>query len=165
LVCLDAPGLAGKQQELAKVRQQLDRLVDAIAEGTPAATVRERMTALERRRQSLETELATAEDRQPGLHPALAAVYRDRIACLAAALEDDDAAQARERIRASVEAIRLIPEDGRLRVQVHGALGAILALAEVSRNDKRPGHVPEALLEQIKMDAGTRIGLCRTRLR
>jgi site-specific DNA recombinase len=65
-------GLTGKRHELAKVRQQLDRLLDAIAEGTPAAAVQDRMIALESRRQSLETELATAEEPQPRLHPAVA---------------------------------------------------------------------------------------------
>ena len=75
-------------------------------------------------------------------------------------LTENDAAEAREQIRGLVEAIRLIPEDGRLRVEVRGALGAILALADGARlsgsgTGKRPGFVPEALLVQVKMDAGT----------
>ena len=71
-------------------------------------------------------------------------------------LEGDDAAEAREVVRGLVEAIRLVPEAGRLRIEVRGELGAILRVAEGARNDKRPGGVAEALVEQIKMDAGTR---------
>lgn len=90
----------------------------------------------------------------------MADVYRERVAVLTEALAEDDAAEAREQIRGLVEAIRLVPEDGRLRVEVRGALGAILALADSARtsgpgNAKRPGSVPEAFVVQIKLDAGT----------
>jgi hypothetical protein len=43
-------------------------------------------------------------------------------------------------------------------------LGAILRLAEgagFARNGKRPGFGAEALIEQIKMDAGTRNRRCQ----
>lgn|GEM_PF-4035762 len=46
-------------------------------------------------------------------------------------LEADDAAEAREVVRGLVEAIRLVPEDGKLRIEVRGALGAILRLAGI----------------------------------
>ena len=58
-------------------------------------------------------------------------------------------------------AAELIPEAGKLRVEVRGALDAILRLAEGTRSaagariDKRPGGVSEAFEMQIKMDAGT----------
>jgi hypothetical protein len=67
-------------------------------------------------------------------------------------------------VRGLVEAIRLVPEAGRLRIEVRGELGAILRLAEGARggrNAERPGSVPEALLVQIKMDAGTRNRRCQ----
>ncbi len=70
-------------------------------------------------------------------------------------LQDDDAAEAREVVRGLVEAVRLVLEAGRLRIEVRGELGAILRLAEGAQNRKRPGIVPEAFVEQIKMDAGT----------
>jgi len=41
-------------------------------------------------------------------------------------------------------------------VEVRGGLGAILRLAEGARNAKSPGDEAEALLGQIKGDAGTR---------
>jgi transposase InsO family protein len=67
--------------------------------------------------------------------------------------------------RVAREHVKHVTEDGRLRIEVRGELGAILRLAEGARNGKRPGVVAEAFVEQIKGDAGTRIGLCRTVLR
>ena len=69
-------------------------------------------------------------------------------------LAKDDAAEVRELIRGLVEAIVLVPEDGRLRVEIRGELASILALAEGARRDKGAG-VTGASCEQIKMVAGT----------
>jgi hypothetical protein len=65
-------------------------------------------------------------------------------------------------VRALIEAIHLHPEGGSLRVEVRGELGAIVRLAEGARNAKSPGCEAEALIGQIKGDAGTGFGLCRT---
>jgi hypothetical protein len=74
---------SGKQEaqraEIEQVRRQIERLVDAIAEGTPAVAVHERLAALEGRRLSLEECLATAVAPAPRLHPSLAEVYRDAL--------------------------------------------------------------------------------------
>jgi hypothetical protein len=92
------------------------------------------------------------------------------VAELARVLDKNDAAEARELVRGLVEVIRLVPEGGELRIELHGALGAILALAEGARsvsggsNAKRLGDVAEALCVQMKLDAGTGFGLCRTLL-
>ena len=75
----------------------------------------------------------------------------------------DDGAEVRELVRGLVDEIRLIPEEGKLRIEVRGELGAILRLAEGARasgaggpqNDKRPSVSAEALALQIKLDAGT----------
>ncbi len=66
----------------------------------------------------------------PRLHPNLAEVYRERVATLSATLARDDAAEARDVIRGLVESITLVPEDGRLRIEIRGELAAILRLAE-----------------------------------
>ena len=91
----------------------------------------------------------------------LAQAYRDRVTELTRVLAQDDAAEARELVRGLVEAITLVPEGGILRIEVRGALGAILTLAEGARavsqpkNAKRPNVSVGALLLQFKMDAGT----------
>jgi ATP-dependent DNA ligase len=60
---------AGEQSaraaELQRVRQQIERLVNAIADGTPAAAVRSRLGNLEQRRLALEAEAATARAPAP----------------------------------------------------------------------------------------------------
>ena len=105
------------RKERERVCRQIDRLVDALADGEPAARLTERLEELH------------------------------------AALKDDDAGQARELIRGLVEAIVLVPEDGRLRIEVRGELAAILRLSGHA-NEKAPAGSPELLAEQIKMVAG-----------
>ena len=143
-----------RQAELVRVRRQMERLVDAIAGGTPAAMVRDRLTELDARRLTLEAKLSTTAAPAPRLHPKLAEVYRQRVAVLGEALAADDAAEARELVRGLVETITLVPEAGALRIEVRGELGAILRLAEGARNKKRPGGEAEALVAQVKMVAG-----------
>lgn len=152
-------GRAAQRQELDRVQGQIERLVDALTEGTPAVAVRSRMEALEARRLMLERELASAEAPAPRLHPNLAEVYRRKVVELSAALASEDAAEARELVRGLVEQILLVPEGGKLRIEVRGELGAILRLAEGARNTKGADLAVSALAEQVKLDAGTRIGL------
>jgi len=96
------------------------------------------MAELEARKVVQAEELAGVEAPAPRLFPGLAEVYRTRVAELTAALAADDGAELRERVRGLVETIRLIPEEGRLRVEVRGELGAILRLAEGAKTQKKP---------------------------
>jgi hypothetical protein len=59
----------GRQQELARVVRDLDRLVQAIVDGTPARAIRERIETLEARRGDLEKALADCGAPAPVLHP------------------------------------------------------------------------------------------------
>ncbi len=145
--------LSQMRAEHGRVNRQIERLVDALAEGAPAARVTQKLRELERRRLDLEAELSTVAAPAPRLHPNLAEVYRRKVADLQQALADKDAGPARELVRGLVEAIVLIPERGRLRVEVRGELAAILRLSG-SGNAKAPAGGPELLVEQIKMVAG-----------
>ena len=136
-----------RASELTRIRHQTDRLVDALANGTPPAAVNDRLIALEARRIALEAEIATTQAPAPRLHPNLAELYRQRVAELAAALRAEDADHARSVIRGLVEEIRLLPEGGRHRIEVRGELGAILRLSEAA-------NAVETEV-QIKMVAGT----------
>ena len=133
---------------LTRIRHQIDRLVDALANGTPPAAVNDRLIALEARRIALEAEIATTQAPAPRLHPNLAELYRQRVAELAAALRAEDADHARSVIRGLVEEIRLLPEGDRHRIEVRGELGAILRLSEAA-------NAAETEV-QIKMVAGMR---------
>jgi site-specific DNA recombinase len=59
--------------------------------------------------------------------------------------------EAMELIRALIDAVVLVPDDGTLRIEVRGELAAILAL---SAGGKKPGPKDRAFAEQIKVVAG-----------
>ena len=71
---------------------------------------------------------------------------------LVACFPPEDAAEARELTRRLVEEIRLVPGYGRLGVEVRGALGCILRIAEGARG----GAGAKDLARQVKLVAGTR---------
>jgi site-specific DNA recombinase len=145
--------LSRVRNERERVCRQIDRLVDALADGEPAARLTEKLKELELRRLALEHESETTGAPAPRLHPNIAEAYRRKVEELHATLRSDDAGTARELIRGLVEAIVLWPEDGRLRVEVRGELAAILRLSGCA-NEKAPAGRPELLVEQIKMVAG-----------
>ncbi len=152
---------ADRQVELERVRHKIDRLVDALTEGTPAAALTGRFRELEQHRLTLEAELARAETPAPRLHPNLAELYRRKVDELAAVLDRDDTAAARELVRSLVEAIILSLEEGRLRVEVRGELAGILSLAAAGKDS----NGSEQLAEQIKVVAGTRNQRCLQAIR
>ena len=123
-----------------------------------------RLRDLDARRVRLEEQIATAAKPAPRLHPNLAQLYRQQVAQLTDLLARDDASEARELIRGLVEAIVLVPEAGWLRVEIRGELASILALAEGTRHDTCAGRTG-GLSAQIKMVAGRRCHLYRTRIR
>ena len=63
------------------------------------------------------------------------------------------AAEAVQKIRALIDAIVLTPEDGKLRVDLTGALAGIFSVAQ---KDQRPRPEDEAAASQVKMVAGER---------
>jgi site-specific DNA recombinase len=145
--------LSRLRSQRERVCRQIDRLVDALADGEPAARLTDKLKELERGRLELESELMTTAAPAPRLHPNVAEVYRRKVAELHSALREEDAGPAREVVRGLVEAIVLTPENGRLRVEVRGELAAILRLSGCA-NAKAPAGGPELLVEQIKMVAG-----------
>ena len=150
------------QAELSKINNQIERLVDALTDGTPAAAVNQRLTGLEKRRLALEAELTVGEAPAPRLHPNLAEFYRARVASLSEALMRDNGAEAREQVRSLIDHIILVPEDGYLHTEIQGELAAILALASAGRA-KAAVRDTAALAQQIKVVAGARYHLYRTR--
>lgn len=138
-----------------RITRKIERVVDALVEGAPAARVTQKLRELERRRLDLEAELSTATAPAPRLHPNLAEVYRRKVEDLQQALAADDAGPARELVRGLIEAIVLVQEAGRLRVEVRGELAAILRLSGRG-SAKAPAGGPELLAERVKMVAGDR---------
>jgi len=140
------------KSELAAIERRLRKIVDAIADGVPARTLKEELLTLEARQDELRVLLARREPDRTLVHPGLAQIYRRKIAALHEALEDESTRdEAMELIRSLIEAIVLIPDDGRLRVEVRVDLAAILAFGEGRKN---PGREDRDSAEQIKVVAG-----------
>ena len=130
---------AGKRDELTRLTGRIGKLVDAVAENGSAAALQQVLVKAEACEAALEVKSAAAEAAAPRLMPTLADFYRVRIEGLRAVLGGDDAGEVRERIRALVEEIRLIPcpadPSSPLTIEVTGALAALLALG--SGSDRR----------------------------
>jgi len=146
------------KSELVAVERRLKKIVDAIADGVSARTLKEELLRLERRQDELRALLAKPEPDRVLIHPALAEVYRRKVAALHEALDDDATRdEAMELIRSLIEAIVLIPDHTGLRVEVRGELATILALGE---GKPKPDAEDQDSAEQIKVVAGARNQRC-----
>ncbi len=124
-----------------------------IEDAAPVQAMKAELRALEAKQIELEKTLASAQAPAPLIHPALAEVYRQHVASLNDALRDPDSRdEAFEIIRSLIDEIRLVPEDGALKIELRGELAGILALA--SESTKARGLSTTGLAEQIKMVAG-----------
>src|SRR5262249_34923611 len=93
------------------------------------------------------------------LHPNLAAIYRDKVARLHEELNRPELrAEAAAAIRGLVESVRLVPENGRLEIELAGDLAGILALANNNPHQDGRGL-------QVTLVAGARTHLYRTVVR
>ena len=155
------------KQELAAIKSKLAYLVDELADGRGSRSLKDKLVALEAREDDLNALLANQPAREPTLHPNLAEVYREKVAALHTALADPRTKdEAFGIIRTLIDEVRLIPENGVLRVEIRGALAGILALS--AANDKTArvstdGSV-SVLVEQVKMVAGARFERAAFRL-
>jgi hypothetical protein len=78
----------------------------------------------------LNARLETAPPPMPRLHPNLAELYRQKVMNLAQSLnEEHTRLEAVECIRELIEEIRLLPDNGKLRVELYGELAALIKLA------------------------------------
>jgi site-specific DNA recombinase len=148
--------------ELSRVKSRQKTLLQALTDGVPARTVKDEMIALEAREDELNALLTDRPAREPALHPNLAEVYRERVAALHMALTNSHTKdEAFTIIRTLIDEVRLVPEDGQLRIEIRGALAGILALAANDKNHLRRGAdgSVSVLEQQIKLVAGARFEL------
>jgi hypothetical protein len=145
-----------RQNEIERVERRIRRIVELITEDdAPIRALKQELVVLEERQLALQQQSTAAEPRVPLIHPNLAEIYRRHVEQLHQALHDPGTRdEAFNLVRSLIEEIRLVPENGRLRVELRGELAGILAL---SADGKKPGSVsPTGLAEQIKMVAGAR---------
>ena len=151
---LEAAKLDGDRSELARIEDQLKRIVAAISDGASARALKDELARLEVRQDELMAKLRDASTPAPLIHPNMANLYRQKVADLHLALEHQSTkAEAFEIIRSLVDEIVLTPENGKLRIDLRGDLAAILSLTE---NNKKPATDIRGELEQFKVVAGAR---------
>ena len=144
-------------RELEKTEREIRRVIEAIKAGVPGVAVKDEMANLETQRIGLLGQFENAPPPMPRLHPNLAEVYRQKVMNLAEALNDSHTRlEAAECLRELIEEIRLVPENGKLRVELYGELAALINLASEHPRSKGTGV-------QVTLVAGTGFVQERTR--
>lgn len=137
--CLRAEALAKRDAvtaRVAKLARQIDNIVDAIAEGSTAASLARKLGDLERQKAEADKELAAIleadSDSVVDLHPQAAERYREQLDALDKALAGGDEARqdAANALRALLVRIEVHPGErrGETQVTVHGLIGMLLSL-------------------------------------
>lgn len=147
--------LEAARSEVKRIDRELDTLLDLILKGGPAERLNAKMVELEAHKRELERALVETEEPPPLLHPEMATFYREQVTALHLALgadDDQDRAEAAERLRSLVSKIILTPEDGDLAIELQGDLAGILAIAHA----KSPSAGPDGGILQAELVAGTR---------
>ena len=153
--------LEGYKAELGKIGRDIDRLLDAICNGVPAAQVKDRMIALEARKSELKRLIERTREEPVLLHPNMSQHYRSQVGELIAALNDDARrSEATALVRGLVNRIVLRPENGergiRLAIDLEGELAGILRLAAKGKSPSGQSlkTQPIDFVEEIKLVAG-----------
>ncbi|WP_193747998.1 zinc ribbon domain-containing protein, partial [Leisingera sp. ANG-S5] len=123
---------AKAERELAQVTGKISNIIEAISDGMFHPSMKDKMTALEARKEELEAELQEAPTEPPVLlHPSLAGLYREQVAGLTAALNDPATkSEAGTILRSLLSEVRLIPENGSLAIELVGELAGLMALGQ-----------------------------------
>jgi hypothetical protein len=139
--------------ELSRIERQIRAVIDAIKDGLRTLGMREELLALEARKQELAIKIKRALVPVPRLQPKLANLYRQRIERLHEELNRPELrAEAAEALRGLIDEVRLIPEDGRLEIELAGNLAGILAL---TAGERKPAAESRGGL-QVTLVAGAR---------
>jgi site-specific DNA recombinase len=126
---------ASARAELARVERQIRNIVEAVKAGLFAPAMKDESTALEGSKARLVESTRDQVEEPPLLHPGLAEVYRRKVEKLTQTLNREGLrAEAAETLRSMIQAIRLIPEEEGLAIELVGELAGILALT----NEKSP---------------------------
>lgn len=137
------------EKELAKVKKDHAKLLDAIIAGVPADQVKDKMIALDTRRIELETQL----DRNPApspirIHPKMAETYRDNVTTLIRQLQEPDVMlEAKDALCGLIDRIVLHPTkpDGKFSIHLEGALAQLLILSLEFKNNQGPSRKAQAI--------------------
>lgn len=122
------------ERELEEIGRRIDRAADSFERGFfEVDELGRRILPLKARRAELRAALAAAAAPPPvRLHPRAADYYVQLVDDLAAALEGDDAAPARDLIRSAIERVDFAPRPGlgNFDLEAHGKLATLLGVSE-----------------------------------
>ncbi|ARJ65951.1 hypothetical protein WV31_09945 [Magnetospirillum sp. ME-1] len=156
------------RKRLGETTKAIDHMLDMVEAGTAPKSILDRLRDREAEKAQIEAELAQQHDDSViALMPNLAEVYATKVAELAESLNDPEIkTEATELIRQLIGRVVMSPDpdapDG-MRMEVHGILGEIVALAA---GQELKSKLPDlgGPGSQLSVVAGARIGLYRTRL-
>ena len=139
-------------RDIEKVDGQIARLIEAIKSGVPGEAVKDEITALEAHKTALTSKLEIVPLPKPRLHPNLARIYRDKIENLIAALNSTDmVSEAAGAIRSLITAVRLVPVQDQLEIELYGELAALLSLGLANKHKHPRSNDPGV---QVTLVAG-----------
>jgi site-specific DNA recombinase len=136
--------LANLRRQHANTIARIDRIVEAIAEGSASSSLKAKLSVLEADKERLGAELKASEARHEPveLHPNLPELYRRRVADLEGALTRAPAerAAAREILRSFIERVVVYPGDrrGETIIKLEGSIAAILDFAQLRSRERTP---------------------------
>ena len=142
------------KSELARVKKEITKCVDAICNGVPAEQVKDRMWELDAREKELEAKLANATEEPVLIHPNMGKVYRQQVEELTKALnEEHGRTEAAEILRGLIDRIVITTDKatGKPVVDLEGDLAGILSLCQTSKN---AASITEDDVSQISVVAG-----------
>jgi site-specific DNA recombinase len=131
------------RQHLAAVERKVAAIVSAIEDGGYSRTLGDRLSALEREKESLTALVAAGPAPVLRIHPRLADVYAEKVAKLEVSLNDPAIRhEASDLIRSLISEITLRPreDEGGVDAVLHGDLATILAFCDAGEHkSKLPG--------------------------
>ncbi len=153
-----------REREHAAVRRKIDAVLKAVEDGMYTPSMKERLNALESRREALESAIKAEAPTPLRIHPNIHKIYEQKVAGLIDVLNDEAIKSgATEIIRDLIDKVVLRPAaDGPgLDAELHGDLATILALCdEDCPKSQLPGsREPGSLLSVV---AGARFLPFRT---
>ena len=151
----ESASLAAHKGELVKIERQIRTIIEAIKDGLYQPSMKAEMAALEYRKAELTNYIANTQEPKTLLHPNMALLYRKKVEELHIALsEEETRAEAAEIVRSLVDAIQLLPNDGKLSIYLKGDLAGILTLAANKRKQGQNTALSQLEQAQVSLVAG-----------
>lgn len=125
-----------KQKQINALAKEIDRGVDLLLKGLAPDTLAVKIKQMEVEKKQLEEDLTREKEKidPVSIHPAAAEKYKKIVANLQAYMEDIEQGEARDalfaEVRKLVDKIVITPKPGKVGIEVHGQLAALLSIQD-----------------------------------